>query len=114
MTLTYNLRCGICGCLLNDPHNMRETLDCGGDCVKCMADSGDPEAVDVMTTLHSLTEQAVESVKETWNVLNAKFNPEHPDANESGWYLPPTPDWIKLLERTAWPNNWTRPRKKRA
>lgn len=37
-------KCGICGRLLDQP-NDRKSLDCGGDCVQCMADSGDPDAL---------------------------------------------------------------------
>ena len=38
-------RCRICGQELNVPLKP-ETLDCSGDCLKCMADSGDPECVE--------------------------------------------------------------------
>jgi hypothetical protein len=40
-------RCRICGETLNVP-SKPETLDCGGDCLKCMADSGDPECVEML------------------------------------------------------------------
>lgn len=40
-------RCRICGQELNVPFKP-ESLDCGGDCLKCMADSGDPECVERM------------------------------------------------------------------
>jgi len=40
-------RCRICGQELNIPFKP-ETLDCGGDCLKCMADSGDPECVETL------------------------------------------------------------------
>lgn len=40
-------RCRICGQALNAP-SKPETLDCGGDCLKCMADSGDPECVETL------------------------------------------------------------------
>jgi len=40
-------RCRICGQTLNVP-TKPETLDCGGDCLKCMADSGDPECVEML------------------------------------------------------------------
>lgn len=39
--------CRICGQTLNVP-SKPETLDCGGDCLKCMADSGDPECVEML------------------------------------------------------------------
>lgn len=35
-------KCGICGRTLND--GTPESLDCGGDCLRCMADAGDPDA----------------------------------------------------------------------
>ena len=40
-------RCRICGQTLNVP-SKSETLDCGGDCLKCMADSGDSECVEML------------------------------------------------------------------
>jgi anti-anti-sigma factor len=40
-------RCRICGQELNIPLKP-ETRDCGGDCLKCMADSGDPESVETL------------------------------------------------------------------
>jgi anti-anti-sigma factor len=40
-------RCRICGQTLNVT-SKPETLDCGGDCLKCMADSGDPECVEML------------------------------------------------------------------
>jgi hypothetical protein len=41
-------RCGICKRELNvasDP----TTEDCGGDCLRCMADAGDPDAINAMS-----------------------------------------------------------------
>ena len=35
--------CGICKRLLNDPSD-RTTKDCGGDCLRCMAECGDEDA----------------------------------------------------------------------
>jgi anti-anti-sigma factor len=40
-------RCRICGQELNVPFKP-ETLDRGGDCLKCMADSGDPDCVETL------------------------------------------------------------------
>jgi len=40
-------KCRICGQELNVPFKP-ETLDRGGDCLKCMADSGDPECVETL------------------------------------------------------------------
>lgn len=36
---TYNIPCNICG------RYMCEAENCGGDCVYCMAESGDPECI---------------------------------------------------------------------
>lgn len=38
------VRCTICKRELNTPGDPT-TIDCGGDCLKCMAEAGDPEAV---------------------------------------------------------------------
>ncbi len=108
--LTYHHRCKTCGGPLNDPHNMRETLDCGGDCLKCMASFGDQDCINTMTTLHGVNSKGVAMLKETWTQLSAYMNPEHPDADERGWVSPPLPDWLKLLENTAWVNDWKRKR----
>jgi hypothetical protein len=45
------MRCGICGQELNVPFKP-ETLDCGGHCLNCMADAGDPECVEVLRRLN--------------------------------------------------------------
>lgn len=37
-------RCKICGVILNQVGEPF-TEDCGGDCLSCMAEAGDPEAV---------------------------------------------------------------------
>jgi anti-sigma B factor antagonist len=42
-----NSKCRICGQEMNVPFKP-ETLDRGGDCLKCMADSGDPECVETL------------------------------------------------------------------
>jgi hypothetical protein len=43
-------RCRICYCLLNQP-GQPDTRDCGGDCLKCMAEAGDPECIAAMRAL---------------------------------------------------------------
>jgi len=45
-----SMKCRICGQELNIPFKP-ETLDCGGDCLKCMADSGDPECEETLRRL---------------------------------------------------------------
>lgn len=52
MVVIIEPNCNICGCEMNVP-NQPETLDCGGDCLKCMAEAGDPEAVRTMIKLHA-------------------------------------------------------------
>lgn len=42
--------CNICGVKLNQP-DKRETEDCGGDCLKCMAQAGDPDCIRAMKKL---------------------------------------------------------------
>lgn len=43
-------RCRICNRVLDQP-NDPSTDNCGGDCVKCMADSGDPDCIKAMEKL---------------------------------------------------------------
>lgn len=40
-------QCGTCGCLLDNPGDSG-SLDCGGDCRRCMADAGDPDCLAAM------------------------------------------------------------------
>lgn len=42
--------CIICACLLDDP-TVPESKDCGGDCLKCMADAFDPDCMLAMVEL---------------------------------------------------------------
>jgi hypothetical protein len=46
--------CSICGRLLGNPDDLPASEDCGGDCTKCMADEGDPDAILAMTSDCSL------------------------------------------------------------
>jgi hypothetical protein len=46
------MKCGICGQELNVPFKP-ETLDCGGDCLSCMADSDDPECAETLRRLNN-------------------------------------------------------------
>jgi len=46
------LTCNICSRVLNvadDP----TTKDCGGDCLRCMAEAGDPDCIKAMVALHA-------------------------------------------------------------
>ena len=55
--------CGICKRALNDP-NDRTTEDCGGDCLRCMAECGDEDcqrAMDeIMTSPAPLDDKPIE------------------------------------------------------
>ncbi len=44
--------CGICKVRMDNPYHP-ETADCGGDCVKCMAEAGDPGCITTMIRLYS-------------------------------------------------------------
>jgi hypothetical protein len=43
--------CHLCGKPLDDP-NDPTSLDCGGDCLACMAEAGDPDAIKHMEELN--------------------------------------------------------------
>jgi hypothetical protein len=51
------MKCGICGTELNRPM-APETMDCGGDCARCMADLGDPKCIRLLKKLGDLTKRA--------------------------------------------------------
>jgi len=40
--------CAICGRLLGDPRDPVRSLNCGGDCLRCVAEAGDPECLAAM------------------------------------------------------------------
>jgi hypothetical protein len=44
--------CHICKRLLDDPADPT-TEDCGGDCLRCMAEAGDPDCLRAMWELHA-------------------------------------------------------------
>ena len=44
-------RCQICRRLLDDPTDPIRSMDCGGDCLQCMADSGDLDCIAKMATI---------------------------------------------------------------
>ncbi len=46
------MQCSICHRELNQS-GMPDTADCGGDCVRCMADSEDPECVELIRQLEN-------------------------------------------------------------
>ena len=41
------MKCNICGCQL-DQKDDRITLNCGGTCLRCMAQAGDPDCIKLM------------------------------------------------------------------
>jgi hypothetical protein len=57
-------RCGICGGLLDVPGD-DGTRDCGGDCLRCMAEAGDPDCV-------SATEEVPSRVADTATATTSK------------------------------------------
>lgn len=48
--------CGICGRRLGAPLDPT-TEDCGGHCLRCMADAGDPECVAAMRPMNDRTQE---------------------------------------------------------
>ena len=62
------MKCGICGRTLNQPM-APETMDCGGDCARCMADLGDRECIELLKNLSDSAKraQAIASY-EVWRV----------------------------------------------
>jgi hypothetical protein len=56
---SHHMKCGICGQELNVPLKP-ETGDCGGDCLKCMADFDDPECVEILRRLNDPRTRAQE------------------------------------------------------
>ena len=58
------VNCSICGRTLNDPL-VPESLDCGGDCLKCMAEIGeDPECVYAMRKINDSSSFDTKSSRE--------------------------------------------------
>lgn len=47
---TKKPKCSLCKKELDNPKD-RTSLDCGGDCVQCMAEAGDPSAIAFMERL---------------------------------------------------------------
>jgi len=39
-------KCTICHIELSDQNNDEMNFNCGGDCILCMADAGDPECIE--------------------------------------------------------------------
>ena len=50
--------CLICGCELDDPSDLT-TRDCGGDCLACMAEAGDPDSIAAMEEIRTTSEDAI-------------------------------------------------------
>lgn len=48
--------CNICGRPLDNPDDPT-TRDCGGDCLRCMADTGDPDCIRQLHKLNSIDPQ---------------------------------------------------------
>jgi len=61
-------KCGICGRELNQPM-VPETMNCGGDCARCMADFGDRECVEFLKKLADPAVRPAEVASyEAWRV----------------------------------------------
>jgi hypothetical protein len=65
------LKCGICGETLNVPDSP-ETMNCGGDCLKCLAEFDDPECVETLRRLKDPVTRADEIANyEAWRTKYA-------------------------------------------
>jgi hypothetical protein len=53
---TTDQRCGICGRPLDQP-NDPTSQNCGGDCLRCMAEAGDPDCQRTMAGLSQTTDE---------------------------------------------------------
>jgi hypothetical protein len=95
------MKCRTCSRVLEleaDPLSM----DCGGDCVACMAEAGDPDCrnfvqkyEDLRTTLHGMSLARVEDLIDDWQDRNARMV-------EGGiWQVPPVPVWLEILRNSA-------------
>ncbi len=63
--------CGICGVALNQPM-APETMDCAGDCARCMAEFDDPECVQLLKNLADPVKRANEiAAYEAWRIEKA-------------------------------------------
>jgi hypothetical protein len=62
------MKCGICGTELNRPM-APETMDCGGDCARCLAGFGDSGCIRLLKNLGDPTKRAeVIASYEAWRV----------------------------------------------
>jgi hypothetical protein len=50
-TARLALHCQICQRLLDDPIDPVRSMDCGGDCLKCLADCGDTDCIAEMAKI---------------------------------------------------------------
>jgi len=64
-------KCGICGRELNQTM-VPETMDRGGDCIRCMADFGDRECVALLKNLDDPAKRPAALARyEAWRVKQA-------------------------------------------
>lgn len=54
-------KCNLCNVILNQPDKPL-TEDCGGDCLKCMVDAGDPQAIKRLNDIDRKVERAIEII----------------------------------------------------
>ena len=61
-------KCGICSIELNQP-SAPETMDCAGDCARCLAEFDDPECVQLLKNLADpATRDAEIAAYEAWRI----------------------------------------------
>lgn len=92
--------CTICGrelSILSDPYSM----DCGGNCLACMAEAGDPDSRalvykldDLRSTFHGMKPEQVDELIEDWQAYHAKMT-------ETGWEAPEVPTWLEILRNSV-------------
>lgn len=96
--------CNTCSRLLDRVGDLL-SLNCGGDCVKCMVEGGDPESKayvnglqmpeDVAaSTRHGMSREQVEDLWEHIVQRDAKLQ-------DGVWVRPAMPEWIQLLYLSA-------------
>lgn len=73
--------CSICKRLLKDKNDPILSEDCGGDCIVCMAEAGDPECIE------SLYKHGMKAFKALREVNNTIFADGAPMASANYWQI---------------------------
>ena len=64
-------QCGICGRVLNQP-GVIQSWDCAGHCLQCMADSEDPDCIEILTRAKDPNSSHLEMARyEEWRIKQA-------------------------------------------